>query len=101
MIRRHRRRRDDHLGAERLEQPHLLLRHLVRHREDALVALERRREREPHAGVAARPLDDRAARLECPVRSNSSIIGSPMRSFTEPPGLKNSALPYTGVGSPA
>ena len=64
MIRRHRRRRDDHLGAERLEQAHFFLRHLVRHREDALVALERRGDRQSDAGVAARALDDRAARLE-------------------------------------
>src|SRR5665647_1475666 len=28
------------------------------------------------------------------------MIGSPMRSFTDPPGLKNSALPYTGVTIP-
>jgi hypothetical protein len=28
------------------------------------------------------------------------MIGMPMRSFTEPPGLKNSALPYTGVRIP-
>ena len=54
MIGRHRGRRDHHLGPERLEQAHLLLRHLVGHREDAAVALERRRDREPDAGVAAR-----------------------------------------------
>src|SRR5690348_2423067 len=28
------------------------------------------------------------------------MIGRPMRSFTEPPGLKKSALPYTGVRTP-
>ena len=31
--------------------------------------------------------------FSCPLRSAASMIGSPMRSFTEPPGLKNSALP--------
>ena len=67
MIGRHRRRRHDHLGAERLEQPHFFLRHLVGHREDALVALERRRDRESDAGVAARAFDDRSARLEPPL----------------------------------
>jgi hypothetical protein len=66
VIRRHRGGRDDHLGAERLEQPHLLLRHLVGHGEDALVALDGCRERQPHARVAARGLHDRAARLEVP-----------------------------------
>src|SRR5690242_16104219 len=28
------------------------------------------------------------------------MIGRPMRSFTEPPGLKNSAFAYTGVRTP-
>ena len=28
------------------------------------------------------------------------MIGRPMRSFTDPPGLKNSALAYTGVRMP-
>ena len=64
MIGRHRRRRDDDFGAERLEQSHFFLRHLVGHREDALVALERRGDRQPDAGVAARAFDDRSARLE-------------------------------------
>ena len=64
MIRRHRGRRDHHLGAVGLEQAHLLLRHLVRHREDAAVALERRRDGEADAGVAAGALDDRPAGLE-------------------------------------
>ena len=66
MIGRHGRRRDDHLGAKGLEQPHFLLRHLVGHREDAAIALERRRHREPHTRVAARSLDNRAARLQLP-----------------------------------
>ena len=35
-----------------------------------------------------------------PARSAASMIGMPMRSLTDPPGLKNSALPYTGVTIP-
>src|SRR2546425_7697208 len=38
--------------------------------------------------------------LSRPSRSAASIIASPIRSFTEPPGLKYSALAYTGVGIP-
>src|SRR6266480_3184882 len=38
--------------------------------------------------------------LRRPSRSAASIIATPMRSFTEPPGLKNSALAYTGVRIP-
>ena len=64
VVGRHRGRRDDHLRAVGLEQPHLFLRHLVRHGEDAAVPLERRRDREPDAGVAAGALDDGPARLE-------------------------------------
>src|SRR3990172_2386105 len=39
--------------------------------------------------------------LSRPSRSAASIIASPIRSFTEPPGLKNSALAYPGVRMPA
>src|SRR6266704_1979159 len=35
-----------------------------------------------------------------PSRSAASIIATPIRSFTEPPGLKNSALANTGVRIP-
>src|SRR6266550_5475523 len=35
-----------------------------------------------------------------PARSAASIIARPMRSLTEPPGLKNSAFPNTGVRIP-
>ena len=35
-----------------------------------------------------------------PSFSARSMIGSPIRSFTEPPGLKNSAFAYTGVRIP-
>src|SRR5438445_8952709 len=64
MIRWHRRWRHDDFRAERFEQPHFLLRHLVRHGENALVALASRGEGEPDAGVSARPFDDRSAWLE-------------------------------------
>src|SRR5437879_11450217 len=39
---RHRTGRDDHFRAERPQQPRLLLRHLVRHGEDAAIALDRK-----------------------------------------------------------
>jgi hypothetical protein len=61
------RRTDDDLGAVRAQERDLLLAHLVRHDEDAAVALDRRCDREADAGVARRRLDDRPARLELPV----------------------------------
>src|SRR5436190_7457403 len=39
--------------------------------------------------------------LSRPSRSAASIIARPMRSLTEPPGLKNSAFAHTGVFTPA
>ena len=54
-------RADDHLGAKRLERVGLLLRLLVGRREDALVALHDRRDRQAHPGVARRAFDDGAA----------------------------------------
>ena len=57
-------RADDHLGAKRLERVDLLLRLLVGRREDALVALHDRGDRQAHPGVARRAFDDRAAGLE-------------------------------------
>ena len=57
-------RADDHLGAKRLERVDLLLRLLVGRREDALVALHDRRDRQAHPGVARRAFDDGAAGLE-------------------------------------
>ena len=57
-------RTDDDLGAECLERVDLFLRLLVGRREDALVALDDRGDGEPHAGVAGRAFDDRAAGLE-------------------------------------
>ena len=64
VVRRHRRRRDDHLRAERLEQSHFLLRHLVRHGEDAAVALQCGGDGQTHTRVATRCLDDRTARQQ-------------------------------------
>src|SRR5437879_10685289 len=61
---RHRTGRDDHFRAERPQQPRLLLRHLVRHGEDAAIALHGRGEREPYPGISGRRLDDQAAWLE-------------------------------------
>ena len=60
-------RRDHDLGAVRPERRDLLLAHLVRHHEDAAVALVRGRDREPDAGVARGRLDDRPARAKAPV----------------------------------
>ena len=60
-------RRDDDLGAVRAQHRDLLLAHLVGHDEDAAVAAQRRRHREPGAGVARGRLDDRAAGLEAAV----------------------------------
>ena len=57
-------RRDHDLGAVRAEHRDLLLAHLVGHDEDAAVAAERGRDREPDAGVARGRLDDRASRAK-------------------------------------
>ncbi len=39
--------------------------------------------------------------VSVPAASAASIIAIPMRSFTDPPGFMNSALPYTGVTAPS
>ena len=57
-------RADDDLGAERPQRVGLLRRLLVGRREDAAVALDHRGDRQPHAGIAGRAFDDRAAGLE-------------------------------------
>ncbi len=57
-------RDDDHVRAERLQVPHLLDRSLLGHDEDAAVAADGRRQREPDAGVARGGLDDGAAGLQ-------------------------------------
>ena len=51
-------RREDDLGAERLEQPAALERHALRHGHDQLVAAGGADERQADAGVAAGRLDD-------------------------------------------
>jgi hypothetical protein len=63
-----RRRAHDHFGAVRLQHVALVLGDLVRADEDALVALGLRHHRQADTGVARRRLDDRAARLQRPVR---------------------------------
>ena len=60
-------RRDHDLGAVRAQHRDLLLAHLVRHDEDAAVALRRRSDRKPDARVAGRRLHDRPAGLELSV----------------------------------
>src|SRR5438876_5974904 len=67
MVRRDRRGRNNHLGAECLEQSDFFLRHLVRHREDALVSPQRGRDREADTCVAASAFDDRPAWLQLPL----------------------------------
>ena len=57
-------RADDDFGAEGAQRVDLFLRLLVGGREDALVALDDRGNRQAHAGIAGRALDDRAAGLE-------------------------------------
>jgi hypothetical protein len=57
----HGRRRDDDLRAVRAQHRDLLLAHLVGHDEDAAVAAQRRRDREPHARVPRGRLHDRPA----------------------------------------
>ena len=64
---RHGGRADDDLGAVAAQQRALLLGDLVRHHEDAAVALDGRGDREAHAGVPARRLDDRPARAQLPL----------------------------------
>ena len=93
MVGRHRGRRDHHFGPEGLEQAHLLLGHLVGHREDAAVTLERGGDRETHAGVARGALDDGAAGPSSPAFSAASMMPIAIRSLTEPPGLAYSAFP--------
>ena len=58
------RRAHDDLGAKRLQRVELLLRLLVSGGEHAPVALDDGRNRQAHAGVARRALDDRSARLQ-------------------------------------
>ena len=64
MFGRYRGRSDDDISAERAEKSHLLLTHLVRHREHAVIALTGRCHCERQPGVAARGFNDGAARLQ-------------------------------------
>jgi hypothetical protein len=64
MLRSHRGRADDHLGAVRLEHVPLVLADLVGADEDALVALGLGHHRETHTGVAGGRLHDGATGLE-------------------------------------
>ncbi len=57
---------DHDLGTVGPQHRDLLLAHLVRHDEDAAVALQRGRDRKPDAGVARGRLDDRAPRAKLP-----------------------------------
>ncbi len=66
-LRRHRGRADDDFGAVAAQESALLLRDLVRHDEDAAIALDRSGDGEADAGVPARRLHDRPARLELPL----------------------------------
>ena len=74
VVRRHGRGQTTHLGAVRAEHRDLVLGHLVRHHEDAPVALLLGDDRQAHAGVARRRLDDHAAGPQLPDRSAASII---------------------------
>src|SRR5690606_33017878 len=64
VVGRDRRRRDDDARPVRTQHVALVLAHLVRADEHAVVPLALRDEREPYAGVAGRGLDDRAARAQ-------------------------------------
>ena len=64
ILRRHARRRHHDLGAVGLQHRDLLAGELVGHDEDHAVPALQGDEREAHAGVAARGLDDRAARFQ-------------------------------------
>ena len=64
MVRRHGSWRDDHLGTECFQEANFFLRHLVRHREDAVVALERRGDGKRDPRIAACPFDDGSSRLQ-------------------------------------
>ena len=88
-----RRRRDHDLGAVRAQHRDLLLAHLVRHDEDAggsPCAPRRWRGRRrccPEVGSTIVPPG-----FSFPSRSAASIIARPIRSLTEPPGLRNSSF---------
>jgi len=63
-IRRHGRRRDNHLRAVRLQQVDLVLAHFIRHYEYAAVPFDRRDKSEPDARIARGGFYDGATGLE-------------------------------------
>ena len=94
---------DLHARAVHAQQRLALAAHALRQRQHEVVALRGADERERDAGVARGRLDDRRA---CPARSSppasaASIIATPMRSLTLPPGLKDSSLPNSRTPSGA
>ena len=62
MVRGDCRRRDHHLGAKRLQQSNLLLRHFVGHSKDAAIALQCGGDCQTDSGVSAGAFHDGAAR---------------------------------------
>ena len=89
-------RAHDHLGAVGAEHGDLVGRDLVGADEDAAVAPLLGDDGEPDAGVAAGGLDDDAARAAARRdASAASTMRTAMRSFTEPPGFRNSSLART------
>jgi len=62
---RHGRWRDHYFGAISLKHGALVFAHLVRHHEDALVALLLGHQRQPYTGIARRRLNDGAAGQQC------------------------------------
>ena len=86
VVRRHRRRAQDHLGPVGAKQRHLLGGHLVGHDEHAPVATPGGDDGEPDAGVARGALDDGRAGPEQPValgrldhRRRGPVLDAPAR----------------------
>src|SRR6266571_2310591 len=86
MIRRDRSGGNDYLGAKCLEQSDFFLRHLVRHREDALVSPQHGCDREADTCVAASAFDDGPAWFQLPLffraldnRKSDSVLNRPAR----------------------
>ena len=66
------------------------------------VAARRADQRQGDPGVAAGRLDDRPARARAsPSRSAASIIATPIRSLTEPPGFRYSSFATTSAPRPS
>src|ERR1700677_3570218 len=86
-------RDDDDLGAERAEQFHLCRRLVIGNDDDGAIAPRLAHHGESDAGVAAVPSMMVAPGRNRPALSAASMMPSAARSFTEPPGFMNSALP--------